>query len=132
MPQKYEEEIEEIMRKTGNLGPRFTVRRWMRRTFRFRRAASAPAPVRHRSLRVTPAWLGTGGLVLLIVGLVISSAPVLFAGLGLMLAAYLLAITRQRSGTFQETTGYDKAWRGRPIDGPPPTQQRRRWWGRWL
>jgi hypothetical protein len=129
MAKRYEQEIEEIVRKAGDLRPRTTLRQRLAKVLGrvgLRPSARAGGPL----ARVTPPMVGGSGAAVLLVALILRSAPIAFAGLGLLLAAYLLAIGRGR-GPFRETTGYDKTWRGRPIGGPPDGGGRaKRWFGR--
>ncbi len=130
MSQHYEQEIEEIVRKAGGLRPRTTMRQRVR-NFGARLATRMPAGLAKPAFRITPTRVGGAGAIVLIVGLFMQSWPVIFAALGLLLGAYLLAIGRAK-GTFEQTTGYDKTWRGRPIDRPSsPGGPGRRWFGRW-
>jgi len=129
MAKRYEQEIEEIVRKAGNLRPRTTLRQRLAKALG--RVGLRPSARAGGALaRVTPPMVGGSGALVLLVALILRSAPIAFAGLGLLLAAYLLAISRGR-GTFHEMTGYDKAWRGRPIGGPPAGGGcAKRWFGR--
>jgi hypothetical protein len=130
MSQRYEQEIEEIVRRAGGLRPRTTMRRRINSLLR-RLTPHMPAGLAKPAFRITPTRVGGVGAIVLVVGLVMQSWPVIFAALGLLLGAYLLAIGRAK-GTFEQTTGYDKTWRGRPVDGPSsPGGPARRWFGRW-
>ena len=135
MPEKFEKEIDEIMRQTGDLTPRQPMGQLFKDAQqRFKQGIGLELS---RLLRwLTPTKAGFTGAVVLIVALVMRSPPIALLGLGLLLGAYFLAVVRG-SRTFQETTGYDKSWRGRPIDSsgrperPPAKRGRfRRWFGR--
>ncbi|MEE9285424.1 MAG: hypothetical protein V3V35_06835 [Dehalococcoidia bacterium] len=130
MPKKFEEEIEEILRKTGDLRPRTSMSQLFKEAQqRFRRQFGFEFG---KTLRwLTPTRVGGTGAVLLVVGLVMRSAPIAILALGILLGAYFLAVIRG-SRTFQETTGYDKSWRGRPIDTPPAQPNWRKRFRRWF
>jgi hypothetical protein len=104
--QRYEREIEEIVGK-AKLRPRVTVRQRMSALF------SRLNPFTDRLLK--PTSLGLAGVILLIVGLIVQSKWIIVAGVALMLLAYLRSIMKSK-GSFQQETGYEKTWRGRPVD----------------
>lgn len=128
MPSKYESEIEEILRKTGDVEKRPSLPRRARQVFqRLRRRAGSET--RGAFHVVTPTRVGGVGAIVLIVGLAMRSGFVIIAGLALLLGAYLLTITRGRR-TFEETTAYDKSWRGRPLHTSSSRSGRLRRWFR--
>ncbi len=106
MSQKYEREIEEIVGK-AKLRPRVTLRQRASALF------SQWSPFTTRLLK--PTTLGLGGAIVLIAGLIMQSIWVIVAGVVLMLVAYLVSIMKSKS-SFQQETGYEKTWRGRPVD----------------
>lgn len=119
MASRFEREIEEIVSKAELPKPRqlrrFSWRpHWNAGSGRLRRLAA-------------PTTVGLIGIVLLIVGLVRGSGVITFVGIGVMLAAYLISIFRT-GRSFEETTGYDRSWRGRSLDAPQPRP--RRWFGK--
>ncbi len=131
MPEKYEREIDEIVGKAGHLGPRRPLRHHFKDAQRrLKEHVSIELPKLFRW--ITPTLLGGLGAILLVIGLVARQPQLVIIGLGLMLGAYLLSITRGRA-THQDMTGYDKTWRGRPIDEEPTSEWRnrfRKWFGK--
>ena len=75
--------------------------------------------------------LGKFAGVLSVTLLVYAIVSVLLA-LALLMGAYLLSLFRG-SRTFEQTTGFDKSWRGQPMDVRTPSSWRnriRRWFGK--
>jgi hypothetical protein len=121
MSQRYQREIEDILKQSGELkrtgrgggsGPSFwqLVRLWISRLLRGR------------------SWSQPGRLILIAVSLLLSAliirsivpgiaGPVAWAGLLLFVLAYAMFFVRPR-----ET---EKRWRGQPLDEPGPS-----WWDR--
>ena len=131
MPQKYEREIDEIVSKGDDWGPRTPLRYLFRDALRRLRHQLA-AELGRMFRWVTPTKVGVVGALLLIAGLVAKAPAIAILAVAVLLGAYLLAIVRGK-GTFQETTGYDKSWRGRLVDSPLRSRWRdrfRRWFGR--
>ena len=136
MPEKFEKEIDEIMRQSGDLTPRQSMGQLFKDAqHRFKEGIGLEL---FRLLRwLTPTKAGFTGALVLVVALVMRSPPIAILGLGLLLGAYFLAVIRG-GRTFEETTGSGKSWRGRPIDDSPGGPERppakrglfRRWFGR--
>lgn len=132
MSEKYEREIEEIIKKSGaDLTPRMTLRQAF---------ADLQRRTRVQTLRllgvalrwITPAAIGLTGAALLIVGLVARHALVTILALALLLLAYLVSIVRNTE-SFRHATGYERTWRGRSLETRPPSGLRsalRRWFRR--
>ena len=131
MPEKYEQEIDEIMGKVGDLGPRRPLRQHFKEAQRrIKEQVSLELPKLFRW--ITPTFLGGLGAVLLVLGLVMRQTQLVIVAFGLMLGAYFLSITRGKA-SHSDITGYDKSWRGRPIDEQTPRKWRnpfRKWFGR--
>ena len=115
MPEKFEEEIEEIIKKRGaGLGPRTSLsdafadlQKRMREGF-----ITQLTTVLHWA---TPTRVGGLGAVLLVAGLIARQPYVSILAVALLLAAYLLSIVRS-SESFKQATGYERKWRGKAID----------------
>ena len=131
MKNKYEREIDEIINKTGGVGPSTPLRQLFRdaqRRLLKQLAVGLPGMFR----RVTPTRVGLVGVLLLLGGLAVRSPAMVILSVGVLLGAYLISIIRGK-GSFEEMTGFDKAWRGRSMDAPPPSRwgaRLRRWIGR--
>ncbi len=118
MPDKYEKEIDEIIKRAGgDVGPRTTLsqafadlQRRVREGF-FDTLSTAFG-------WVTPTRVGTVGAILLVAGLIVRTAYISILGVAVLLAAYLLSIIRS-SESFKQATGYERKWRGQPIDYTP-------------
>ena len=135
MTKRYQDEIEEILKKAGDLpssdeapgqtttpaiqrGPRLRLRR----------------PPATRNLTYKPVLLT--GLALLLINILWASLPLFLTGAALITAAYILYYRAPRSATRPNPNGNNttrpspKTWRGRPIDpdddDPHFTQDR---WG---
>lgn len=123
MSERLEREIDEIVQQAGGLPKRMPLRQLYRDAQRrFREQAQVEWL---RALRwLSPRTLGGTGALLLLVGLLVKSPLLTFAALGLMLAAYLVHVIRGNPG-FKETTGFERSWRGQPLDPKPP--RARRW-----
>ena len=131
MPEKYEQEIVEIMGKVGDLGPRRSLRQHFKEAQRrIKEQVTLESPKLFRW--ITPTFLGGMGAVLLVLGLAMRQTQLVIVAFGLMLGAYSLSITRSKASP-SDLTGYDKSWRGRAIDEQPPRKWRhpfRKWFGR--
>jgi Flp pilus assembly protein TadB len=128
MPEKYQEEIEEILKRadeTAPVGPARELKKDSSNVSRLSRRADLPHQSPPRSTARWPS-LSTGkialaGLVLLLVGAVWMGL-LIWVGLGLLVLAYLLFFVTPRS------ISYEKRWRGRPLEArPSPWQRFIRW-----
>ena len=130
MPEKYEREIEEIIGNT-DLGPRRPLKNHFedaRRRMRLQFTAEMPQLFRW----VTPTLLGGLGAVLLITSLVVRSPYLVMIAIALMSVAYLISIARGKP-SHRQLTGFDKSWRGQPVDYSTRVTWRdrfRRWFGK--
>ena len=121
MPEKYKEEIEEILRRTGEVAPPPTAREADRRTAEF---APPTTPARRSVLSwpaLSPGKLLLAGLILLLVG-AFWQVWLLWTGLGLLVAAYLLFFVKPRS------VSYEKRWRGRAVEERGSVWQKLKGW----
>ncbi|HEU0021592.1 MAG TPA: hypothetical protein VFR55_07975 [Dehalococcoidia bacterium] len=123
MPEKYQEEIEDILRGMGEK----TLTGASRGSEKpaddapvVSRQAHSPAPIANKTslwAMVSPGKLAVIGLVLLLIGAFWVRALV-WIGLGFLVGAYLLVFVKPRSNPM------GKRWRGQAID------QEGTWWDR--
>ena len=139
MPERYQDEIEEILKGIEEDEPARPVRRTQPIIDDLPRSSTQEGPrprdpegaatvPRSRWQAVTPAKVALVAFVILIVGLVFQSAglgPLIWVGLLGLAGAYLLFFIRPRS------INKDKRWRGRSIEsrGPSHWQRFKRWLG---
>ncbi len=126
MSERFIKEIEEILEK-ANVQPaksRPTRQRgWFARLFSFRSGL-------FKGWGISPGRLMLAGVTVFLVGLLLwavtdwKAQPVLWAGLGLFVLAYILFFVRPGA-----SGGVEKRWRGRPVDdvGPPGPDKDKRW-----
>ena len=114
MPEKYQDEIEEILRKAGEIPPSNPGQ--VREDDRGASAvgASRPEPQQagsHRSrwMRFSPGKLLLAGLVIFVIG-ALTWEPGIWIGLAVLVAAYLLFFVKPRS------ISIEKRWRGQVIE----------------
>ena len=111
MPQKYEQEIDEILRRMETRLPRQPLRRRLGRRF----AALSDAIVPRLAVRPTPTGLLAAGLVAILLGTILRGfvagvgVPLALLALVLFASALVLSVSRSRRGP-------RRGWRGRPID----------------
>lgn len=119
MPEKYQDEIEEILRRAGESAPSETSQERGRERRRAvergpnpaRASQEIPEPgpnYRWRLPRISPGKVMLAGAIVLITG--IWFWPFIWVGLGLLAASYLLFFVTPRS------LSHEKRWRGRPVD----------------
>lgn len=116
MPDKYQDEIEEILRKAGEVLPSDPPRELARTDGEgsspvraSRRVPAAGQGSRWRWPRVSPGKLLLAGLILFLVG-ALWVRPFIWVGLGMLVVAYLLFFVTPRS------IFYEKRWRGRTVE----------------
>ncbi|MSQ25608.1 MAG: hypothetical protein EXR49_04960 [Dehalococcoidia bacterium] len=123
MSDRIEREIDEIVQQAGGLPSRTPLRQLFRDALRrFRQGLGTEWGRAFR--RLSPKTMGAVAVLLLVSGLIIKSPLLTFAALGLMMAAYLVHVVRGMP-SFQETTGFERSWRGKPLDKKP--RKPRRW-----
>ena len=128
MPEKYKEEIEEILKQAGEAASSGSptkleshpedlppVSRPSRRTPTPRFGTGPRWP------SITPGKMMLAGVILFLIG--IKFWPLIWVGLAMLLVAYLLYFVTPRS------MSYEKSWRGRPLDerDSSPWERLKRW-----
>ena len=129
MPEKYQDEIEEILKKVGEASPGAPPNRSERpfedrpNTQRPSRQAPVPRYSSHRWPTITPGKILLSGLILFVVAALLKLGILVWIGLGLLVVAYLLFFITPRS------VSYEKRWRGRPVDevSSSPWDRLKRW-----
>ena len=126
MPEKYQDEIEEILRKAGEIPPANPGQ--IREDDRGASAvgASKPEPqptggYRSRWLRFSPGKLLLAGLVIFVIG-ALTWTPGIWIGLAVLVAAYLLFFVKPRS------ISIEKRWRGQVIEESQSPWDRLKGW----
>ena len=131
MTNRYEQEIEEILRNAGEPAPAEPGQdeekpadddRRPRRQPRLQPAAYA----RGSSLpRITPGRVLLAGLLLLLVAVLLKVTPLVWLGLALVAVGYVGHFMRPRS------TSAGQYWRGQPLETAPPSawQRFKHWMG---
>ncbi len=130
MPEKYQEEIEEILKGLGQQAPDKPVGELERPLDDAPRGMnpmeSAVQPNLHPTRRwpkITPSKVALMGLASLVIG-AFWLGPLIWVGLVLLAASYLMFFLRPRS------INYEKHWRDRPIDDKPTSPWAK--FARWL
>ena len=137
MPEKYQDEIEEILKGIEEQEPPRPARRPQPIIDDMPRAASEEAPPHREQPRgrsgansrwkhVTPGRVALAGFVFLVLGLALNSVGfgwLVWLGLLSLAGAYLLFFVRPRP------INKDKKWRGRSVEtqGPSHWQRFKRW-----
>ena len=129
MPEKYQDEIEEILRRSGEAPPvenpsqRPTppedspeVQKALRNSSR-----SEKGPRRRGSL-FSPGKLMLAGLVLFLLGATVGPNPLIWIGLAVLVGAYLLFFIKPNYGSLE------KRWRGRLVEDPDSKVDRLKKW----
>ena len=128
MPDKYQDEIEKILEGLGETPPtnnpgepgkptRSTPSELSTANSKSTRTGSG-----RRSWSVSPGKLAVAGVLFLLLSIVIK--PLIWAGLGLLVGAYLLFFVKPRS-----SSSYDKRWRGQTVEDSPSSawEKLKRW-----
>lgn len=117
MPEKYQDEIEEILRRTGDSAP-------LKRP-RDQQLPPEDAPESLDSLRdakqsdgrrsrwlplFSPGKVMLGGLIIFVIGALLQMSPLILIGLAVLIGAYLLFFIKPGS------TSIEKRWRGRSVE----------------
>ena len=128
MPDKYQDEIEEILRRAGEVAPSDTPKEVERpledRSTLLRNSRPAPSPDQGNVGRwpsITPGKIMLAGLIVFLVGIIFFS-PLIWVGLGMLVVAYLLFFVSPRS------ISYEKRWRGRVVEERRTAWQRVKRW----
>ena len=118
MPEKYKDEIEEILRKAGEVAPRKPSKESKeseqhsedraREPIVTQRARPADPRTGPRLPTITAGKLMLAGVVIFLIG--IKFTPFIWIGLAMLVGAYLLYFVKPRS------ISYEKRWRGRSVD----------------
>ncbi len=128
MPEKYQDEIEEILKRAGEAVPSDTPKEAERpledrpTLLKDSRAAHSPD---HGNVRrwpsITPGKIMLAGLIVFLVG-IISFWPLIWVGLGMLVVAYLLFFVSPKS------ISNEKRWRGRVVEERRTAWQRVKRW----
>lgn len=130
MPEKYQQEIEEILKKVGEAPPGDPPDRSERpledRPHTGQPSRRAPASRPGSSPRwptITPGKVLLTGLILFVVAALLKLGTLVWIGLGLLVVAYLFFYITPRS------VSYEKRWRGQPLDEgySSPWERFKRW-----
>ncbi len=130
MSDKFEREIEEIMDQAGDLQPRMPLRQHFndaQQRFKEQFAGEISRVLQW----ITPSKVGLLGAMVLVGGLIARMPYLAVLGVGALLVAYLISIFRGTT-TFQQMTGYDRSWRGRPMDVQEDREGLRERFRRWF
>lgn len=127
MPDRYQDEIEEILRQAGEVSHSSPPKEMERaggegaKPVRASRQARSPGPHYRRQLpRLSPGKVMLAGAIILILG--VKFWPLIWVGLALLVAAYLMFFVTPRS------ISYEKRWRGRLVDEvQSPWDRFKRW-----
>jgi hypothetical protein len=129
MPEKYQEEIEDILRGMGEK-TRTGASRGSEKPADdapiLARQAQAPPPIYNKTsfwAMLSPGKLSVIGLVLLVIG-AFWVRPLIWVGLGFLVGAYLLFFVKPRS------IPMEKRWRGQAIESKGTSWDRFRRWFR--
>lgn len=130
MPDKYQEEIEEILRGLGEKAPppprkgsgEQPVKPPDDAPLVARQVAYSQRPQRSRAWpTITPAKLAIIGILVFLLGAV-WIRPLIWVGLSFLVGAYLLVFIKPR------TISQDKRWRGKPVeDEQSPWEKLKSW-----
>ena len=129
MPDKYQDEIEEILRRAGEVAPSDTPKEVDRpledRSTLLKDSRPARSPNRENVGRwpsLTPGKIMLAGVIVFLVGIVSSFSILIWVGLGMLVVAYLLYFVTPRS--FSQ----EKRWRGRVVEERRTAWQRVKRW----
>lgn len=129
MPEKYQEEIEDILRGMGEK-TRTGISRGSEQPADdaplVTRPAQVPPPISNKAsfwAMLSPGKLSVIGLVLLVIG-AFGVRPLIWIGLGFLVGAYLLFFVKPRS------IPMEKRWRGQAIETKDTSWDRFRRWFR--
>ncbi len=124
MPEKYKDEIEEILKRAGEAAPRKPAndserhpedRPRGRDAMISRQGAAPDSRSTQRRPLITPGKLMLIGVILLIVGF--KFWPLIWVGLAILAGGYMMYFVAPRA------ISYEKRWRGRSVDADAPRSQ---------
>ena len=127
MPEKYQQEIEEILKRVEDATPidhTTQPEKDPRKLSKPSRANNRPNQSRGAGsqwLYLSPGKIALAGLLILLIGAVWLQV-LIWVGLGLLVLAYLLFFVKPGSPAF------DKRWRGRAVESRPSAWQRLTRW----
>ena len=129
MPDKYQDEIEEILRMAGEVAPSEPPKELERASDEGPRPVRAARRIQLSSFkdnlrrpRLSPGKLLLAGLVIFLVAAWMGWTLFIWLGLGLLVVAYLLFFVTPRS------ISNEKRWRGRSVeDYQSPLERLKRW-----
>ena len=129
MPEKYQDEIEEILRRSGEAPPlespsqRPTAPEDSPEVQKVLRSSSRSdnRPRRRRGL-FSPGKMMLGGLVIFLIGAMLGPSPLIWVGLAVLVGAYLLFFIKPNYGSLE------KRWRGRLVEEPDSKVDRLKKW----
>ena len=118
MPEKYKDEIEEILRKAGETAPSQTPKDTgghpedrQREPLATREAPKAGNRPSQGRPTITAGKLMLVGVITLLIG--VKFWPLIWVGLAMLVVAYLMYFVSPRS------VNYEKRWRGRSVEDAP-------------
>ena len=123
MPEKYKDEIEEILKKAGEAAPKQTAseserhpedRPQGRESVVSRQVAASRSKPNQGRPSITPGKLMLVGVILLVVGM--KFWPLIWVGLAILAGGYMMYFMAPRS------INYEKRWRGRSVADVPTSQ----------
>lgn len=122
MPEKYKDEIEEILKRAGEAAPSKPTKDSERHpedrpreTQVIRQVSSPRSGLSQRRPSITPGKLMLVGVILLVIGF--KFWPLIWVGLAILAGGYMMYFVAPR------TIAYEKRWRGRSVEEDPPTSQ---------
>lgn len=141
MSQRYEREIEEILRKAGSLGPAPTTRRapvqerGTQRPWEEGKAGRTPRIGGYWARLSTNGQIMLGSLILGVVAFVVRFQSPEIGFLIAMVATVLFFIAYLSGFRGPQNLGSERRWRGERVDyqpyqGPSPIDQIKEWWQR--
>ena len=131
MPEKFKEEIEEILRQAEEVARKKPQHHKLKRLSIRLKNPFSQQPLRIRLPSISPGKLMLGGVALFLIALILNATipggvgPFIWAGVALFVFAYALFFIRPGG------VKYEKRWRGRPIedDGSASLVEKlRQWW----
>jgi hypothetical protein len=125
MPEKYKDEIEEILRRSGEAAP---VENASERPVapedspELQDALNQGPQPRRRRFAFSPGKIMLGGLVIFLIAAVTGVSLLIWVGLAILAGAYLLFFVKPSYGPIE------KRWRGRVLEAPESRVDRLKKW----